>query len=364
VAGVFHGDPAIKAAQTRKGALEVLAFSGNKAVSSLTMMDWHNCVDFDTLRSLHLCSLGTHLSALRALAAISNSEGFKSLRCLTMWLYVAESHEQGQYDAAVAEFLASLPRLTQLGLDGVFAAETFGVVPRCHGRSLRRLRRNQARGSQLEDGEPLVLTRSRVEALFQVYPGLEDLELLVPRSQRNEDEARIYSAIGELHQLDRVSLRLDCSKPYIDGDDDGDDEETIWRLGYPSKYIRETFINAAVDSHLAEDIFSRISAHGRPRAIKLRPVFVDEFRTSRGLDGEFELIADYLESGWVRVRDERSGHDKEFRLSELGAAERQDTEEALKGGVDPSYEPIIRSIWPDAKANTKAEWKSFPLWKG
>jgi hypothetical protein len=48
-----------------------------------------------------------------------------------------------------------------------------------------------------------------------------------------------------------------------------------------------------------------------------------------------------LKSGWVRDRDERSGRDKEFTLSELGAAERQDAEETLKGGVDRSYEPII-----------------------
>lgn len=357
--GFFPSNSVDSDSQASKGCLETLAFSGSGIISSLTIMNWHHHIDFTVLRSLHLRSRAIRFAALEALAEICKAGAFKSLECLVMLLNQTMGERPEQFYHVVAEVLASMPPLTQLKLSGAFSAEAFNAAIHTHGRSLRRLSLNPGRGYGY--GDIFVLTSSRVEALSQGCPNVEDLELLTPRTHSDEEEARIYRAIGEMRHLDSVSLFLDCSRPVRQEDYDDDDDDA-GALPLPAHCFRDPFINAAVDADLASDIMDCLSLHRSPRVIMLNTQGIDEFQTDEALDDDFSVVESCLGSGWLRVKDTRPGREGEFCVTELRREERLHGEECLK---EPNcYKAILRSIWPDAKAYTKAEMKSFRLWKG
>jgi hypothetical protein len=204
---------------------------------------------------------------------------------------------------------------------------------------------------------PFVLTRKLVEALVQACPNLQDLELLVPRSKGDEEEARIYRALAELPQLDRLSLFLDCSNlveveenpgPY--GPDISDDR------------IRDTIINLNTsDRALATDIFDALCLHRSPHLIRLYPTEAGNFG-AEGREWPIVVIRDCLSRAWVRERDDRAGHAGECRITEIVAKARFN---GLREPLKRRYCDALESIWPDAEPWPEGidEMKSFPLWK-
>jgi len=128
-----------------------------------------------------------------------------------------------------------------------------------------------------------------------------------------------------------------------------------------SKYLRDAFINVAVDDTVAADIFNSLSFQRTPRIISVRPTGAGDFGSAY-VDRPFYTIARCLGRHWVRIRNRRAGCD-EYYTAEIESEETKEAEKKLSNDIDPFYEAILNSIWPDAKEHRKQAWKGLRLWR-
>ncbi|KAK4034622.1 hypothetical protein C8A01DRAFT_38929 [Parachaetomium inaequale] len=361
--GFFPTQPTANTALKRgKGALETIALESVVNVGPDTIRAWSRLTDFTLLRSLHLRTYTINAPTLDLLSEIAESAGLRSLRSLSLWTTGFWENENEDSvtcdlgDTQIARLLRALSPLQSLELKGTFHETTLEAILDSHGASLQSLRLVPERDYDIIP-LPFVLTRKRVESLVQACPNLQDLELLVPRSKGDEEEARIYRALAELPRLDRLSLFLDCSNVFEVEEDPGPFVPDI-----AEERIRDVIINLNTsDRALATDIFDALCLHRSPRLIRLYPAEIRNFGTEVR-EWSMLFIRDCLSRAWVRQRDDRAGHAGEFRITEIVAKDRfKSVREPLKG----RYYTALDSIWPDAEPWPEGidEMKSFPLWK-
>ncbi|SPO01647.1 uncharacterized protein DNG_04320 [Cephalotrichum gorgonifer] len=340
--------------QRRKGALETLAVESGVDADVDTLQAWSGYTDFNLLRSLHLRTSAIRVPELNALSDICETDGLGSLRSLSLWTAVSwgdDNEVVDNVDAELAKLLSAL-KLESIELKGPFLDETFDAVL-SRGASLRRLKLIPERDYDLQR-LPFVFTRKRVEALAQACPNIQDLELLIPRSKGDEEEVRIYNAIGSLPQLDRLSLLLDCSniraaEQEVDSDSD---------LADPS--ICDAIINLTTDRRLATDIFDAICLHRSPRLIRIYPDGMGNFGTDV-LEWSMIFIRNCLARAWIRRRDDRWGHEGQFQITEVRSKSEVSSRRELITG---EFHRALAKVWPEARWPANIEMmESFPLWK-
>lgn len=384
---VPESGPAEKPAMDR-GSLETLALAGYALLGPALVVALDSYTDLGVLRSLHLRTEFIFTHGLEHL--FNNAGALRSLKCLSLWaerLLVFETHLQDEVDPKLAHLLRSLRPLKSLDVCGMLGAETFEAIVHHHAGHLNKLRVIPSRAEWLE-GETLVLTRERVEALATACPNITDLELLVPRRKGNEEEAGIYRALARLRRLNRLSLFLDCSSEnrYLDygsGPHHPDEEKAVG-----DREERDAAINAAIDSTLALSIAGSLYLSRPPRLIRLQPVNAGNLGQFSGHDyGARALnVAECLSNAYVLVRHDAIGT-TETCCYEAGVDDSSDTNEAVevwdggelrflmtrvrhyrwriaedivRGEIHGLYS-YLRDIWPEA-GDDFALMSSFPLW--
>lgn len=356
--GFFVGNPGESLGLTRlKGRLQSLDLDGQHVTPS-GLTAWRNHTDFSQLRSLEIRTL-LALEALRTLTRMAEDGGFESLRTLALSVSPFEMREQHHMDEAASSLLQTLHPLEDLDLTGFVADRTFNTVLHRDGETLRKLRFIPARERQMQV-EPYIISHHCIQSLPNQCPNLREVELLITRTNGDEQEVSIYRTLGTLPQLKHASLILDCSYP-PDLLDKGrprlDDEQKASRM-------RDTLINSATDSSLALGIFRAMSHANTLPCLKLRiwgGWSVDHDCVNR----DFSQILLWIAGSWACKRDS-SG---EIIVREIGKREREDVENMgwsqtdlkkdFRGKLDRR---IWRELWPgEGTRDWWDDWCSFPL---
>ena len=362
--------------QGANGCLETLTLDAT--LSRASMNNWVQRVDFSALHALHLRSGRIYPCALQVLVEHAKSQGFKSLRTLTANLLTVEpvlgNYRVTQNDA-LSELLGFVPPLETLHLVGELSEDTFEAALNYHGASLRQLRVIPSIDMHPEY-LPFVLSVDLIEELCLKCPNLEALELTIPRTKGDKNEARIYRALSGL-RLDSLSLLLDCSNLYAMLEvmqSDGRDAHSHPALenvpGWSTstncfpRHMRDSWINGAVDITLATSVFETLSSAKAPRAIRLQTRGVCNLGQGWSTE-DHELIRRLLGGGWVRVQDPRQGHEEEFYIGALEAENSTVAYDSVgQEDLCPEFQLTWDSIWPgEVSDKGKKTWKSFPLWK-
>lgn len=371
-----------------KGHLQKLALDGGGSTNSAQLITWSDHTDFSQLHSLEIRN-EVRLEALRTLTRIAANGGFESLRMLALFVSPLESHEQPHMDEAASLLLQKIDPLESLELSGFIADRTFTVALHHHGATLRKLQFFPAREHRMQV-EPYVISHHCIQELQKRCPNLRETELLIARTQGDEQEVKIYRALGKLPRLERASVVLDCWQPQGVSLDDAS-RHTEPQV---SRRLREDLINSAIDSSLALAIFHAISSSTLQR-LTLRVSAGGGGVGQEWCDVDFSNIRGWIARSWVvckRKRDSAaargagSGEDEreeeeEITVREIEKGERKmlietewledDLEAYYDGKI---YKRVWSELWPDAptedgkreregdaKGKWSENWRSFPL---
>jgi hypothetical protein len=361
---------------------------------------WSNRTDFSVL---HILELGTDLDVEMFDYMATNCD-FPSLK--TLVLDMRERHfedqfnqsdykqESQEYDHAVGRFLLSLTSLSALKLEGDIGQATFDAMLVRHGQTLKRL---HLMPQQAHHQFSLGLCEFQE---IKNCPQIEELTIKVRRSRGNDMEVASYKTLGALPRLQNLWLILDASNralgtDYPDEDYESDDaryEEQVPNdsrfdeadkkmlpdiylpngIGIRRGFIRDAFVNMAVDEYLARSIFMSISAGKPPGAIALESMqvcaaegFIFSNHSSQFLEG-FEGLAIHMRQPWLVERNPRNDCRNELIVKSLKKDEKYyDWHEPSK-----EAEECFKSIWPDDEIVNEVHtdwrdwvnnWQSFPL---
>lgn len=237
---------------------------------------------------------------------------------------------------------------------------------------------------------------------------LENLTIIIKRTQGDYREVQVYRALGSLPRLQRLSLTLEASNTTVlrDPEDDSDDEDDSPILSendlsfddfgqqkFPNSFcsyrwprnghIQQALINSAFDKTLALAIFDCISA-AKPRGkesrlLELLRVRVrggadlGQYTTAGGVD-PFPYVFRALTHCWILKRSPRDDRRDQIDITEgpqidelRRTASYSEAEEEKRRSMPlpPELVPVFRSIWPaktsDEAANWRQEWFGLPL---
>jgi hypothetical protein len=354
---VWGGFFSNKPTQSKRGRLTKLALRGRRSRHLECLRDWIHCTDFSMLRSL---DLGSEMNpdALQTLVDMAEQGIFKCLRRLSLCTYDNEQIAQ----VTAANFLSALQPLESLDIQGHVNGPTMDSILHHHGSSLERLRL------------PIKLTKEGIKAIGKECPHVRDLRLSIRRTHGDQQEVRIYEALGSISPLEKLSLTLDCEDPEISGGMEGDDQEE------PQAQIqrmRSALINSAIDSHLAQSIFLVILAANRAARADIAPSFRRlKLRCYCGdsLSLSFREMQGWVGRSWTCERERADTHSQEAVVREIGVRNRMWIQESLMEDFAEGfkwrdygkhYMPTWEAVFPEAKGKTNwmDEWHSFPLWK-
>lgn len=359
----------VKKQEESSGSLQALQLAGFGRIDGRHLETWSKHTNFSVLETLEL-PFEVHVSALTWAAAACP---FTSLSSLTLMLYLEErSHiSLDEYTVAAASFLRSLNPLSVLAISGSVGSDVFDVIMERHGRTVRKLYLEPDASADLVVLSPSEISRIRHGCLM-----LEHLTLSIPRTKGNAQEVAIYKALGTLPKLQSISLTLDASysdpsasqqetpvNPCFDPFDQAffDDRAGVLRR-VRNGYIREAFINSALDEKLARAIFHTISASKPLGAFPL------ERLTLRVMGGgrfgvllvlcSIEDVITQLARSWLIERDPRDDRCGEVIVRELNPPDPDDGSQLM-----PEVQPIFRKIWPESRegGNWREDWQSFSL---
>lgn len=194
-----------------KGNLQKLSLDGGGSTNSAQVIAWSDHTDFSQLRSLEIKN-EIRFEALQTLTRIAANGGFGSLRMLNLFVSPFESYGQLHMDGATSLLLQKIDPLESLELSGFIANRTFTVALHHHGATLHKLQFFPFREHRMQV-KPYVISHHSIQELQKQCPNLRETELLIARTQGDEQEVKIYRALGELPRLERASLVLDCWQP-------------------------------------------------------------------------------------------------------------------------------------------------------
>jgi hypothetical protein len=143
-------------------------------------------------------------------------------------------------------------------------------------------------------------------------------------------------------------------------------------------YIRDTYINCALDQPLACSIFHAVSAGKPPGAMLLERLTLtssgafhwDAYTTS---SHSFSELSDYMNTLWLVRRNPRDDSRDQLVPTYLGGRYDPDDQSRyhLESGDQANAMKIFKSIWPgkeQSDANWKRSWRdnwhSLPLHQG
>lgn len=362
-----------------RGSLHHLHLN-DMTIESEVVQKWSTLSPFSFLRTLGLegdIDTGTfHLLATTC--------EFPSLKNLSFDLVPANflHGETSKVDliTAAERYLCSLPSLHSIELVGAVEGSTLSAVLNHHGMTLRRLWLTPSRNL-----EKALMTQSEILSIREACPLLENLRMVIPRSQGNAAEVAIYDMIGSLAKLQSLSLILDAVNSAVlsSAEDDDEDYETPsdptfdvfdqalfgdprYELRPRNGHVRLALINSALDATLARAIFLTI-AEAKPRgALPLQSL---ELRVAGGggfgaTSFSISNVVRHIGRSWLLERNPRDDRRDEVLATELGRQEREEIESWLNMRLDLEVEPIFRRIWPRSSmegGDWRDDWHSWPL---
>ncbi|KAK4446882.1 hypothetical protein QBC34DRAFT_143859 [Podospora aff. communis PSN243] len=275
--GFFPGETTDSDAVTTKGNLRSLSFP---AVSMPDLREWSEVTDLTKLHSLTLpWSAGFRgMPGFTAeLADLASQQLFSSLKSLSLHR-IDDNPDWGQ--PALRKLIENLPPLVQLSLEGDMACTTLQAVIERHGKSLRQFSVAQNRSpwrSPRVTTAPRVPTTHMIEQMADVCQNLEELNMGISRTHGDEREIAIYRALSRFPRLRRAFLRLEYTigpdrntwNDEVDGPHPLADAVSLDDV--PTEYVRDAFVNGALDEGLARSIFDIISPPGSsPKTVYLQ----------------------------------------------------------------------------------------------
>ena len=336
---------------------------------------WARITDFAVLQSL---VMPWNLRYGTSLAAISSRGELKSLQ--KMELLSIEDETQASQDA-LNLLLSSLSPLHRLDLGGYISPSTFQIVIHRHGPGLRALRVQPQRDE--DERNPLVVfSAANLAELASNSPHLTHLSLPISRTRGDKHEVAIYRSLSKLPRLEHLFLRLDYC---IGTDDEFWDEERDgehplnWEVTQgdadkiPFQYLKEAFINGAVNETLARGIFEVISrgttSRCRLRYLRLEVARKAEYNAVGNHSGQFGATLRWFNRSFACTRDVRRTSTDELTVTELGlkdlaSAEKQwrfmmSDKEKIRG--EEVFVEVFRDLWPQKTKEWWNDWESLPL---
>ncbi|CZT14088.1 uncharacterized protein RCC_00063 [Ramularia collo-cygni] len=346
-----------------------LDIGGPSSVDAEHVQKWSQFVDFSSLQTLRLS-----MPAEDTLRWLTTCQ-LTSLQTLMLDTYLFPSPVEGYHEALDA-FIASVPPLQALGLEGQITSSNVETSIRAHGPSLKTF-------WTLPDYyySSLIFSASSLQALRFHCPNLEDLRLTIRRSKGGRTETSLYKILSTFPRLRTLFLTLDCSNPDLlipPPEDQIEEEEPlmfnenlaiegIYPPGATGAYplanrptkedVRDALINAAFDSNLALQIHSLISptASAPVKNLILHPIGGGTFHDHCTLPGLPECFS-LLERNWKVTRI-----GQKVDIEEVPGA-RDDGPWRKDMRLQKALREIFEGLWPvEGKGDWRGAWRSFPL---
>ncbi|KAI9043042.1 uncharacterized protein KD926_004545 [Aspergillus affinis] len=235
------------------------------------------------------------------------------------------------------------------------------------------------------------LSEYDLRCLARYCPNLEFLKLCLTRSLGNANGVALYNALGSIPRLVDVELELNTPDRHVRDEDHPDPSEGGSFEEFHEKdcilqkddvtehikngYVRETFINCALDKDLACAIFRAISA-GKPKEIG-RPIQKLNVRMTGGrinvgwdqTNGWFqhEKCINWLiprVSQWWKIEcHPRHDRQNDLVITKLDAENHPKRNKRRLNESISSVEEMLRRLWPGIQdmSDWENHWHSFPL---
>ncbi|KAK2837017.1 hypothetical protein FQN49_006492 [Arthroderma sp. PD_2] len=314
---------------------------------------WNEHIAISSLRELRL-ECGIDPETLK----LARTYDFRSLETLVLSLNAAWG-ESRDLDEAASDFLQTLPPLHTLKLTGHWSRKSFQAIL-VHHTSLHRIWLSIIRARSISMfGLEFVLTLDRIKELASRCLELKKATFLIPRTQGNIHEVRIYRALGYLSGLEDLSLHLDCydyTYPQLD-------EAVLEDLPENFNKLQNIFTNNALDDSLARSIFEKIyetqSKRGKPTLQRLRIQSIGPgYFFTRITPNDLLDILDVISCGREVVRNPTQRDDCDDIVVQKHCRRQ------VLGDLKPKfviYRKVFRKLWPEKTGVWQNDWHSFPL---
>lgn len=381
-----------------RGALRSLVF--RQSATDEEMLRYGELTDLTTLRHLTPKKIGSHVPPLPTLASQARAGEFRNLTSLCL----REMDAMGDGLSALNELLENVGRLQHLCLSGFVGNDSFDIILRRHGKTLRSLHLDPY-GHFLENDEHkpselLKMSAADVQYMAESCPDLTEIEIPVSRSHGDAREVAVYRALSRFRHLKRAWLHL----YYWVGPDenafDDIDEEDMYLSSWDHDdvtlpHLKDAIVDCAIDETLARSIFDIISkaadtshritstatSHSNLRWLRLD---VQRRNGRFGNPGEglfsFDGLIELFTRDWIVERRNEPHNDashaapspqtpSRITITELHperarqAAGEWEYEKEWQHDSRQKFKTVFEELWhPDTnKPEWWNDWRSFPL---
>ncbi|KAE8130785.1 hypothetical protein BDV38DRAFT_291203 [Aspergillus pseudotamarii] len=377
-------------------SLKLLRIIDQVPLTAMTLVDWGRHTNFSELETLELCSLAEPT----ALIVWSQQLKFPKLKALYLQLkapaFLEEDAPTTEFYEATTRFITSLSGLKELYLEGWHSLVSLDPLVNQHGCCLRKLDLSGPQAWQC-------LTERDILQLGKHCPLLENLDIMIPRSEGDAREVVLYRAIGTIPRLQYLHLHLDVSDSSLSGSQDNvetDIDQQIRRnfnpvrntnfkppsepsfdkfgntfsikdLGgfYRSRngHVLRLFRNSAIDSRLACSIFKTISGNKATGSSQLERMSIRLQCSAFETGTLFSHLAHIFPCAWLVERNSHDDRRDEVLATQVASCPYEKTyfQSKFPGFVEPCKE-AFRSVWPkpvgmEAEGTWWEDWSSFPL---
>ncbi|KAF1993030.1 hypothetical protein P154DRAFT_106168 [Amniculicola lignicola CBS 123094] len=234
-----------------KGKVESLKINAAAQVDQAQFARWEAHVNVSHLRSLQFTRY-VALEVLDRLSELAESGLLDHLRNLSLPPGLSRAGGVVKDYPAMQRLLLSLQPLDSLSLESI-GNSTFDAAMEQHGASLQSFR-----------GKDTILSCEQIKRLGSCTR-MRKLTVEALRIGGNEEEVTIYRTLRAVPNLEKLSLKLHCvlNRVRPDGEDEPAMGFGIFEVAEEEAQemkdaFRQTFINAAMDEHLAQSIFEEL----------------------------------------------------------------------------------------------------------
>lgn len=409
----FHPTPArhedSQVAHHREDAPREVGKSGRGALRSLVfrhsasyedMLRYGELTDLTTLRHLTPKKIGGHVPPLPTLASQARAGEFRNLTSFCL----RDMDVAGGGLSALNEFLENVGRLQHLCLSGFVGNDSFDIILRRHGKTLRSLHLDPygyfPENDEHKLSKLLEMSAADVQHMAEACPNLTEIEIPVLRSHADAREVAVYRALSRLRHLKRAWLYLE----YWVGPDGNasyniaEEDMYLTRLDRDDvmlTHLKDAIVDCAIDETLARSIFDTISGGADtsstsaskatgPSSFRWLRLDVRRRKGRFGTPGEgsyhFDGLIELFMRDWV-VERRNEPHDdashagsspqdaSRINITELNperareAADEWKDEEEWNHDLRQNFKTAFEELWhPDmSKSEWWNDWRSFPL---
>lgn len=383
-----------------RGALRSLIL--RQGVTEEEMLRYTELTDLTKLTHLTIKDMFSQVLPLLSLASHARAGDFHSLTSLCL----QEMDSAGDGLPALNDILENIGALQHLCLAGFVGNDTFDIILRRHGQTLRSLHLDPygdfQENHERKPSELLKMSAADVQRIAESCPHLIEIEIPVSRSHGDAREVAVYRALSRVRHLKRAWLHLYYwVGPDENASDDVPEEDMYMHDGWDDdevefSHLKDAIVDCAIDETLARSIFDIISG-GTETSDAGSSITTGHFNLSWlrleihrrqgrfGTPGEgssyFENLIDLFTRDWVvERRNESHGEASHTAPSPQDADSITVTELHPERAVGAAFEEWIfhyewqhderqkfktafEELWqPDtSRPEWFNEWKSFPL---